>query len=72
MPIGINAHSTEDKFQIRFDNEQSRDAILSRYSEYDFKRIIPKAENEVVENRHKESGLHLWYIVSSKKTRSIS
>lgn len=70
VPIGVQAHSTEEKFQVKFENEQSRDAIISRYSDYDFTRIVPKAGNEIIENRHKESGLHLWYIASAKKTRS--
>lgn len=72
VPIGVQAHSTEEKFQVKFENEQSRDAIISRYSDYDFTRIVPKAGNEIIENRHKESGLHLWYIASAKKTRGAA
>lgn len=43
VPIGVQAHLTEEKFQVKFENEQSRDAIISRYDDYDFTRIIPKA-----------------------------
>ena len=49
VPIGVQAHLTEEKFQVKFENEQSRDAIISRYADYDFTRIIPKAGNEIID-----------------------
>lgn len=57
VPIGVQAHLTYEKFHVKFENEQSRDAIISRYSDYDFTRIVPIAGNETLENRHRESGV---------------
>lgn len=56
-------------FQVRFEDERQCDSIISARSDLKFERIIPFAQNEEIESLHRESGLHLWYIVySNEKT----
>lgn len=62
--LAATAHAqspSADRFQVKFEDETAAEAIMALRSDLAFERIIPEASNKVLEQRHRNAKLHLWY-----------
>ncbi len=61
--------STENTLQIRFENEVTLDSLKKARLDLSFERIIPYSKQH--DERHRKSGINLWYTVKTKQPAII-